>query len=85
MEAGSFITFRVTFTIPNSRRKRQSGTTCDSSPCDVSGTQSSVLITGLDPDTNYSVGVTTVNGGGVAGITSPIITSEGGEMHETTA
>ena len=80
VDAGSFVTFRVTFTAPNSRRKRQSVTTCalsDSSPCDVDGSQTSVLITGLDSGTNYYVGVTTVNGLGMEGMISPITISPG--------
>ena len=55
-------------------------TTCalsDSSPCDVDGNQTNVMITGLDSGTDYSVGVTTVNGGGVPGTISPITTSQG--------
>ena len=77
VQAGSFVTFRVTYEPSNSRRKRQSGATCDESPCVVDGSQTSVSITGLDSGTDYNVGVTTVNGGGVAGASSPMMTSLG--------
>ena len=54
VEAKSLIQFyRVTYDDPvRGSRKRQSGTTCSQSPCDVPGTESSVLITGLDPSTS---------------------------------
>ena len=77
VQAGSFVTFVVTYAPFNSRRKRQSGATCTSSPCEVDGSQSSVMITGLESGTSYVVQVATMNGGGVVGISSQIMVSQG--------
>ena len=78
VEAKSLIQFyRVTYDDPvRGSHKRQSGTTCSQSPCDVPGTQSSVLITGLDPSTSYVVQVAVVNGGGQRG-PSAVVIAEG--------
>ena len=63
VEARSLIQFyRVFYSPEGSRCKRQSETTCFQSPCDVPGTESSVLIIGLDPASSYSVRVAAVNG-----------------------
>ena len=63
IEARSLIQFyRVFYSPGGSNRKRQSETTCFQSPCDVPGTESSVLIIGLDPASSYSVRVAVVNG-----------------------
>ena len=77
VQAGSFVTYIVAFESPNSRRKRQSGATCSISPCEVDGSQSSVMITGLDPGTSYFVQVATMNGGGAVGMSSQIMVSQG--------
>ena len=86
VEARSLIRFyRVSYSPAiGGSRKRQSDTTCSQSPCDVPGTESSVLITGLDPAINYNVQVAIVNGGGQQGVSSPPMTvitvePEGGE------
>ena len=77
VEAKSLIQFyRVSFDPMSSSRKRQSGTTCSQSPCDVPGTESSVLITGLDPSTSYVVQVAVVNGGGQRGPSAVVIAGE---------
>ena len=82
LEARSLIQFfRVFYTPGGSSRKRQSGTTCIQSPCDVSGTESSVLIIGLNSGTNYTVIVATINGRGEQGIFSPIQIVEGDKLH----
>ena len=78
VEARSLIQFyRVTYDPRSVGRKRQSGTTCSQSPCDVPGTESSVLITELDPSTSYVLQVAVVNGGGQRGPSTVVI--EGGE------
>ena len=77
VQARSFVTYIVTFEEPNNRRKRQSGATCTSSPCQVDGSLTSVMITGLDPGTSYNVQVTTMNGGGDMGTGSPVMVSQG--------
>ena len=77
IQAGSFVTFVVAYVPSNSRRNRQSGATCTSSPCEVDGSQSSVIITGLDPGSSYEVQVATKNGGGMMGLNSPSMVSQG--------
>ena len=63
VEARSLIQlYRVFYSPEGSRRKRQSENRCFQSPCDVPGTESSVLIDGLDPASSYSVRVADVNG-----------------------
>ena len=80
VEAKSLIQFyRVSFDPVSSSRKRQSRTTCSQSPCDVPGTQSSVLITGLDPSTSYVVQVAVVNEGGQRGPSAVVIAAAEGE------
>ena len=77
VQAGSFVIFVVTYAPSNSRHNRQSGATCTSSPCEVDGSQSSVIFTGLDPGTSYEVQVATMNGGGMMGMNSPSMVSQG--------
>ena len=78
MEAGSFIDiYRVSYSPTSSLRKRQSGTTCSQSPCNVPSTESGASIIGLDPAINYGVGVSTVNTEGQSGVTSDPLTSQG--------
>ena len=61
-EARSLIQFyRVHYNPEGSSRKRQSETICTQSPCDVPGTENSVLVIGLDSTTSYSVRVAAVN------------------------
>ena len=83
LEARSLIQFyRVFYTPGGSSRKRQSGTTCIQSPCDVPGTGTgSVLIIGLNSGTNYTVIVATINGRGEQGIFNPIQIVEGDKLH----
>ena len=77
VEAKSLIQFyRVTFDPVSVSPKRQSGATCSQSPCDVLGTEISVMITGLDPSTSYVVQVSVVNGGGQRG-SSAVVIAEG--------
>ena len=62
-EARSLIRFyRVFYSPGGSSRKRQSETICFQTPCDVPGTENSVMVIGLDPTTSYSVSVAVVNG-----------------------
>ena len=75
VEAKSLIQFYRVIFDPVSR-KRQSGATCSQSPCDVPGTEISVMITGLDPSTSYVVQVSVVNGGGQRG-PSAVVIAEG--------
>ena len=77
VRAGSFVTYIVTFESQDSRRKRQSGATCSVSPCEVDGSLTSVMITGLEPGTSYDVRVATINGGGDMGMGSPVMVSQG--------
>ena len=78
IEARSLIQFyRVSYSPGGSSRKRQSETTCFQSPCDVPGTESSVLIIGLDPASSYSVRVATVNGQNQQGNFSETQTAQG--------
>ena len=77
VEAKSLIWFyRLTFDPVSVGRKRQTGATCSQSPCDVPGTEISVMITGLDPSTSYVVQVSVVNGGGQRG-PSVVVIAEG--------
>ena len=62
-------------------RKRQSGTPCSQSPCDVPGTDSNVLITGLEPGISYAVRVAIVNGGGRQGSNSGAVTAVGEHIY----
>ena len=63
VEARSLIQFyRVFYSPGGSSRKRQSETICFQSPCDVPGTENSVLVMGLDSTISYSVSVAAVNG-----------------------
>ena len=73
VEARSLIQFYRVFYSPSSERnssKRQSETTCTQSPCDVPGTERSVLILELDPGISYLVKVVAVNGQGQEGMRS---------------
>ena len=77
VEAKSLIQFyRVIFDPVSGSHKRQSGATCSQSPCDVPGTEISVVIIGLDPSTSYVVQVSVVNGGGQRG-PSAVVIAEG--------
>ena len=77
VQARSLIQFyRVTYTPTAVGRKRQSGILCNQSPCDVPGTESSVMIIGLDPAINYGVQVAIVNGGGQPGENTAPLTVE---------
>ena len=82
LEARSLVRFYGVFYTPGgSSRKRQSETICIQSPCDVPGTESSVLIIGLNSGTNYTVIVATINGRGEQGIFSPIQIVKGDKLH----
>ena len=77
-EARSLIQFyRIFYSPGSSNSKRQSTTTCFQSPCNVPGSERSVLIIGLDPSSSYSVTVVAVNGQDQEGEFSETIIARG--------
>ena len=77
-EARSLVHFyRIFYSPGSSNRRRQSITTCFQSPCNVPGSESSVLIIGLDPSSSYSVMVVAVNGRDQEGEFSETIITQG--------
>ena len=80
VEARGHIMYRVMVTSTTGSRRRRQATQGEkvctlSSPCEVPANESSVIVGGLDRDTNYTVTVNAVNSEGETGPTSIPITA----------
>ena len=69
LEARGYVSYTVTFgPSVGARRRRQTPDECSLSPCNVPVERGGVVISGLDPGTNYDLTVTPSNEDNITGV-----------------